>query len=149
MISIFLKHSIHLKLCLVELLSRLSITKRKDCNVWPKLPLVFNNYPLLRLFKLTATSLINSCPAQKKKQWYSLFLRSFLPALICMHIFTLRGFTWLLAWKYVTICNISSIRAAMFFFSSQKNKSCMRSICAAIYTEVSGDFHDTNDISFF
>ena len=32
-----------------------------------------------------------------------------------MHIFTLHGFMWLLAWKYMTICNISSLRTAMFF----------------------------------
>ena len=36
-----------------------------------------------------------------------------------MRVFTLRGFTWLLAWKYMIICNISSLRAAMFF-SGQK-----------------------------
>ena len=80
---------------------------------------IFNNSFLLRLFKLTAASpLTNSCPTQKQKdsEWRrSLFLCSFLPAHICIHIFTLRSFTWLPAWRYVTICDISSLRTAMFF----------------------------------
>ena len=68
-----------------------------------------------------------------------LFLCSFLPALICMRIFTLRGFTWLPTWKCMTICNKSLLRAAMFFFSSQGNRSCTRSICADVCTGVSAD----------
>ena len=32
-----------------------------------------------------------------------------------MRVFTLRGFTWLPAWKYVTMCNISSLWVATFF----------------------------------
>ena len=32
-----------------------------------------------------------------------------------MCIFSLCGFTWLLAWRYVTICDISLLGAAMFF----------------------------------
>ena len=71
--------------------------------------------------------------------WCSLFLCSFLPALIYMRIFALRGFMWLLAWRYVTIFDISLFRVAMFF--SQKNKSCTQSICADICAEVSGNFH--------
>ena len=81
-----------------------------------KPPFVFNNYPLLCLFKLTATSQINPCPTQTQDtEWRcSLFFCSFLPALICMHNFSLRGLMWL-PWKYVTICNISLLRAAMIF----------------------------------
>ena len=69
------------------------------------------------LFKLTAASpLTNSCPNQKDAEWqHSLFLCHFLPVLICMWIFTLCGFTWLPAWRYVTICDIISLGAAMFF----------------------------------
>ena len=111
-----------------------------------KPPFVFNNYPLLHLLKLiTASPLINSYPMQMQKALSDdvcCFLCSFLPSLICMCVFTLHGFTWLLAWKYVTICNISSLRAAIFFQS--KNISCMRSICA----EVSGDFHYIAPISW-
>ena len=74
--------------------------------------------------------------AKDPEWWRLLFLCSFLPALICMCVFTLRGFTWLLAWKYVTICNTTSLRAAMFF-PIKKNISCTRSVC----TEVSRHFH--------
>ena len=84
-----------------------------------KPPFIFNNYSLLCLFKLTITSpLINSCPMQKQKdtKWqHSLFLCSFLPAIICMCIFTLHCFKFLSAWKYMAICIISLLRAAMFF----------------------------------
>ena len=56
----------------------------------------------------------------KDAEWRrSLFLCSLLPVLIYMRIFTLRDFTWLPAWKYVTICNISSLRTAMFFQSKK------------------------------
>ena len=57
-------------------------------------PFIFNNYPLFHLFKLIASSpLINLYPMQmKKKKTLSddicCFLCSFLPALICMCVFT-------------------------------------------------------------
>ena len=52
----------------------------------------------------------------------------------CHHLdahFPLHGFTWRSVWKCMTICNKSSLRAAMFIFS-QRNRSCTWSICADI-----------------
>ena len=57
---------------------------------------VFNNYPLLRLLKLiVASPLINLYPMQTQKALSDnvhCYLYSFLSALICMRVFTLRGF---------------------------------------------------------
>ena len=119
-------------LSLVELLSRLTtkLTAMSD----QKPPFIFNNYPL-HLFTLTAASpLINLCPMQKMPSddircFYVLFFSACPHLHACLH----------LTWKYVTICNISSLRAAMFF--CQKNISCTRNICTDIYTEGSSDFH--------
>ena len=100
---------------------------------------VFNNYLLLHFFKLTATSLVNSCPMQNQKTlsddvhyFYVLFG---LPSFACASLLSmvLRD-CWC---EHVTICNISSLRAPIFFQSTKKKKkSCTRSIC----TEVGGDF---------
>ena len=82
-----------------------------------KSPFIFNNDPFLCLLKLIAASpLINLYPTQKApSDDIRCFLCSFLPGLICMRIFTLCRFTWLPAWKYVTICYLSSLRTTMFF----------------------------------
>ena len=91
--------------------------KKKTAMFDQKSPFIFNNYPLLRLLKLiTASPLINSYPmqTQKKHRVATFFLMFFSAALICMCIFTLCGFTWLLAWKYVTICNISSLKKRIY-----------------------------------
>ena len=99
-----------------KFLLRLSATKNH--NDWPKPPFCIQQFSSHCILKLTSASpLTNSCSKQKRPRVtnVSLFLCPFLPGLICMSIFTLRGFTWLPAWIYVTICDISSLGAAMPF----------------------------------
>ena len=99
-----------------QLIVRLSVTT--NYNDWPKPPFCIQQFSSRCLFKLTSASpLTNSCLKQKwtMSDQRSLFLCPFLPAFICMRIFTLRGFTWLSAWRYVTICIMSSPGVAMFF----------------------------------
>ena len=54
--------------------------KKKIVMSDQKPPLVFNNYPLLCLFKLTATSLINSCPIQNQKNAVCFYVLFCLPS---------------------------------------------------------------------
>ena len=91
-------------------------TKSKTAMSDQKPPFIFNNYPLLKL--LATSPLINLSPTQTQKRhqvttfvvFYVLFC---LPSFACTS--SLHGFTWLPAWKYMTMCDISWLRAAMFF----------------------------------
>ena len=130
-------------MCLVELLSRLSITKKKSAMCDQKPPFVFDNHPLLRLFKVPITSpLINSCSTQKPKRLRVTMFIVFMFFSAHPHLYVRLHSLWVYTTAHVKICDHLQYKLAQdnHVFSSQKNKSCTWSICADICTGMSGDF---------
>ena len=127
------------KLCLVDLLSRLTSTKLTVMSD-RKPPTVFNNNPL-RLFNLTADSpLINSCPTQKipiddVRCFYLLFCKPSFPCVSTLSV-VLRD-----CWHEITRPFAICAHSGQPWFFLSKYKSCTRTICADVCAVVSGHFH--------
>ena len=119
-----------------------SFNDKKKCDVWTKNSLfVFNNYPLLHLFKLITTSpLINLYTTQTQKS-LSDHVRCFY-VLFCLPSFTCASSLSLVL--HECRCDYLQYKVAQgshVFSRLKKKKSCMWSICTDVCAEVSGDFH--------